>query len=138
MKLKILFSFLLIFLVSSTYGQYENATSDSKNNDISNPKVEFEGKFSYTVRNANYLIELSISNGSYVEYNASGEVLSNGSFERTGDISYKLSPIEVFADAKISRVLEFKMKSRTSRDANLEIFSSSDESAGVLIISKVQ
>lgn len=137
MRLNLLLSFILFSIASISDAQIGN--NNSRFDDESNTLVEFEGSFSYSVNNTNYLIELSISGGSYIEYNESGTVLSNGSFERIGDVSYRLTPSKIFSGAKIKDEIKFKSISISSRDINIEIYnSSSGESAGTLMISKVQ
>jgi hypothetical protein len=101
-------------------------------------KVDFEGAFAYSVNNVNYIIDLSISNGTYTERSESGTVLSTGTFERKGDKLFQLTTVDMFPDALIRGVLYFKPISRTSKDAHLELYSKPKGSEGELIISKVQ
>lgn len=101
-------------------------------------KVDFEGTFTYSVNNVNYIIDLSISNWSYTERSESGTILSSGTFERKGDITYRLTPTEIFTEARIKEVINFKTISRTSKDANIEIYKDYYESGGTLLITKVQ
>lgn len=135
MKLKLLFSFLLMFFISSSYAQ--SVLEDTKNTVVTS-KVEFEGFFTYSINGINYLINLSITNGTYVEYDESSAILSSGEFEQIAESKYRLTPIEVSEGAILKGVVYINSINRTASTSNLEIFNETSEKLGALTIQKVQ
>lgn len=137
MKKKLLLSIVLFSIVNYSFSQLIEI---SKNNGEFNKheKVDFEGAFTYSFNNINYIIDLSISNGTYTERAESGTVLSTGTFNREGDVLYQLTAVNIFSDALIKGVLYFKTISKTSTVAHIELFTTSNGSEGELIISKIQ
>lgn len=124
-----------MFFISSSYAQ--SVLEDTKNTVVTS-KVEFEGFFTYSINGINYLINLSITNGTYVEYDESSAILSSGEFEQIAESKYRLTPIEVSEGAILKGVVYINSINRTASTSNLEIFNETSEKLGALTIQKVQ